>query len=219
MFSTRPAQKSTIYKIVMHKKCSIHSVLFTKSLVTNFLKQEPLPKDDGGSLILGLASGFWNVLSFGYGKGPSDDPSRHALLSKMSLLLILVVTNHCTTDSNPYRDALFSCMDCNNEMVGGDSAVTGFKIDFSKLYETICSVPNDDQTTLFLYLLVHKNSSFRDYILSKTSDLDNLVIPILKVLYDCPEKSSHHVYMALILLLILTEDRLFNESVHEIVCF
>ena len=215
MFSIRPAQKSTIYKLIMQKKCSIHALIFTKSLVTNFVKREPVPRDEGGSLIIGLASGFWNVLSLGYGK-PAEDPWKDAVLARISLLLVLVVSNHCTLE-NPYREALFTCSDSNIERVGGDQVVTGFKIDFLKLYETICTVPNDDQTTLFLYMLVHKNPSFRDFVLSKTSDLDNLVIPILKILYDCPEKSSHHVYMALILLLIFTEDRLFNESIHETV--
>jgi hypothetical protein len=52
--------------------------------------------------------------------------------------------------------------------------------------------------------------------LSKTSDLDKLVIPILKILYNSSERSSHHIYMALIILLILTEDSLFNEAVHDI---
>ena len=49
------------------------------------------------------------------------------------------------------------------------------------------------------------------------SDYPLLVIPVLRILYSCPEKSSHHVYMSLIILLILTEDGLFNEAVHDIV--
>uniref|UniRef100_A0A2C9L5B3 Dymeclin n=1 Tax=Biomphalaria glabrata TaxID=6526 RepID=A0A2C9L5B3_BIOGL len=41
-------------------------------------------------------------------------------------------------------------------------------------------------------------------------------MPLLKILYDSQEKSSHHIYMGLIILLILSEDEVFNKAVHEI---
>ena len=44
------------------------------------------------------------------------------------------------------------------------------------------------------------------------------VMPILQILYHAPEKNSHHIYMALIVLLILSEDDIFNKAVHEMVC-
>lgn len=43
------------------------------------------------------------------------------------------------------------------------------------------------------------------------------VLPILEILYHVEERNSHHVYMALIILLILTEDDAFNRSIHEVV--
>lgn len=43
------------------------------------------------------------------------------------------------------------------------------------------------------------------------------VLPILDILYHVEERNSHHVYMALIILLILTEDDAFNRSIHEVV--
>ena len=43
------------------------------------------------------------------------------------------------------------------------------------------------------------------------------VIPILKLLYSAEEQNSHHIYMALIVLLILSQDENFNKSVHEVV--
>lgn len=42
-------------------------------------------------------------------------------------------------------------------------------------------------------------------------------MPILKILYHAPEKNSHHIYMALIILLILSEDDIFNKAIHEMV--
>ena len=36
-------------------------------------------------------------------------------LASQSLLLLLVLTNHCTTSYNPYRDALFSFSDVQGD--------------------------------------------------------------------------------------------------------
>ena len=44
------------------------------------------------------------------------------------------------------------------------------------------------------------------------------LVPLLKLLYHAPDGSSHHLnYMALIVILILSEDTCFSKSVHEIV--
>lgn len=43
------------------------------------------------------------------------------------------------------------------------------------------------------------------------------MLPILEILYHVEDRNSHHVYMALIILLILTEDDTFNRSIHEVV--
>lgn len=43
------------------------------------------------------------------------------------------------------------------------------------------------------------------------------VIPILQILYHAPDNTSHHIYMSLIILLILSEDESFNKRIHEIV--
>ena len=217
MYSARPANKSTVYRLVMQKKCAIHALLLTKNLLTNFVNQKPVPEMAGGSIILGLASGIWNVLTLGYANRSSEN-DKPAILSRQSLLLLLVLTNHCTTEVNPYRDALFNCCDSQmNSQIAADQTVTGFKLEFAKLYKTLCFTLNDDQTTLLLYMLLHRNQYFKTFVLSRAVDLDQFVVPILKILYSSPERNSHHIYMALIILLVLSEDNLFNESVHDIV--
>lgn len=217
MYSARSATKSVIYRCVMQKKCAIHALLLTKILMNNFVKQEPAPSSiNGGSIILGLASGLWSALTLGYGKSGEND-ANNAILARQSILLLLVLTNHFTSETNPYRDALFSCTNSLVDSVAGDQTVAGFKIDFPKLYNTICTLVSDDQTTLLLYLLLHRNTAFRSFVLSRAADLDLLLLPILKILHSSPERNSHHIYMALIILLVLSEDSLFNESVHDIV--
>ncbi|OBS70152.1 hypothetical protein A6R68_01309, partial [Neotoma lepida] len=88
-------------------------------------------------------------------------------------------------------------------------------INFNSLYTALCEQQTSDQATLLLYTLLHQNSNVRTYMLART-DMENLVLPILEILYHVEERNSHHVYMALIILLILTEDDGFNRSIHEV---
>ncbi|KAH8024159.1 hypothetical protein HPB51_021780 [Rhipicephalus microplus] len=176
--------------------------------------------EGGGSIIIGLASGLWNALTLGYGSKEEDKEAarmKETVLAQQSLLLLLVLVNHCTSDKAvtvPYKKALFSFV--NSQDAGGSvEAIPSFKLDYGKLYDTLCTTMNNDQTTLLLYLLLHRNGNFKTYVLSR-SNIEMLMIPILKILYEAPERTSHHIYMSLIVLLILSEDDLFNEAVHDI---
>ncbi|KAM6294058.1 dymeclin isoform 8-T8 [Aegotheles albertisi] len=91
-----------------------------------------------------------------------------------------------------------------------------FQINFNSLYTALCEQQKCDQATLLLYMLLHQNTNVRTYVLART-DIENLVLPILEILYHVEERNSHHVYMALIILLILTEDDGFNRSIHEVI--
>ena len=62
-------------------------------------------------------------------------------------------------------------------------------------------------------MLLHHNKGFNSWLLA-SSELELLVLPILETLYRAPECNSHHIYMSLITLLILSEDDLFNQTVH-----
>lgn len=91
-----------------------------------------------------------------------------------------------------------------------------FKIDFSALFNTLCKIVTIDQATLLLYLLLHRNQQFYQFAMAQ-ENLQQMVIPILQTLYNAPDSTSHHIYMTLIVLLILSEDDGFNKSVHQIV--
>lgn len=215
----------------MQRKCSIHALLLTKALLSNFQQQLPAPAAPSGSLIMGLASGLWNMVTWGYGQKKSEEEViKEAILARESLLLMLVLANHCSKEVNPYREALFQCSDSGSEQLllssnGGSAAVSanveqtvsGFKIDFSGLYKTLCNTLSDDQTTLLMYMLLHQNQHFKTFVLSRSTDLDQFVVPVLKILYSSPERNSHHIYMSLIILLVLSEDNLFNNIIHDIV--
>ena len=53
-------------------------------------------------------------------------------------------------------------------------AVATFKLDLAQLYEVMCQTLNDDQVTLFLYLLLHRNPNYKAFVLSRTN-IDQLV--------------------------------------------
>ncbi|XP_050397262.1 dymeclin [Patella vulgata] len=233
MFQTQATSNFVLYRFMMQGKCAIHAPLLLKALLWNYINQEKCPaelykgSEEGGSLIVHLtnsvASSLWSVVTLGMGQQEKkkEDEFTETLLANQSLLFILVLTNHCTSCDrglhNPYREVLCSFLDSEDQSAtqGPTHAVATFKIDFSKLYQTLCLTLRDDQTTLLLYLLIHRNPRVKDYLLSRTN-IDHLVMPLLKILYQAMERNSHHIYMALIILLILSEDEVFNKAIHEI---
>lgn len=58
-----------------------------------------------------------------------------------------------------------------------------FKIDFNLLYMTLCKKTSGDSATLLLYLLLHRNPSFKLFMLKRT-DLDQLVRFICFILFN-----------------------------------
>lgn len=67
-------------------------------------------------LFLGLASDLWSMLTFTKKNTNDSVLNDHndfyeAPLATQSLLLILILVHHWTTQSNPYRTSLFSCLD------------------------------------------------------------------------------------------------------------
>ncbi|KPP75928.1 dymeclin-like, partial [Scleropages formosus] len=220
-----------IYKYLMQGSLELTSRL-VKTLLYNFIRQEKCPppvthifepQSEGGGLLYGLASGvasgLWNVFTLGgAGSRTGSDQEQHPLpLSTQSLLLLLVLSN--LTDGpdqpNPYRQAIMSFKNTQDTSSIPSPHPHTFQINFNSLYTALCDQQRSDPATLLLYTLLHQNANVRTYVLSRT-DVENLVMPILEILYHVEDRNSHHVYMALIILLILTEDDTFNRSIHEV---
>ncbi|XP_053989057.1 dymeclin isoform X2 [Hylaeus anthracinus] len=233
LFSQTAAEYSSIYRIAMHSHSSERAPAVVCTLLHNFVQQEHAPpglltQQAGGSIVFSIAAGLWNVITMGMGSslknvqvtsnGISEEEERkrdtETPLASQSLLLLLVLTNHCTATQNPYRNALFSFVgmeeDCNSTQ-----AKNAFRFNLNKLYNTVCKIPNTDEVTLLLYMLLHRNSSVKQDIM-RSPDIQLLVTPILQILYHAPNNTSHHIYMSLIILLILSEDETFNKRIHEI---
>jgi len=217
----KPSHQLTPWKELMQGGASVMAVPLTSTLLIRFMERQPAPpSNQGGSLVLGLASGVWNLLTLGYGGGgggggKDGEEDGGAPLADISLTLLLLLVNHCTDTSaiqNPYSDALANF---SNSADRGDPAAGAlFQVEVPMLYSALAATLHTDEATLLLYLLLHKNKGFHNYVLAAT-DIDRLVIPILQSLYRAPSCSNHHIYMSLIILLILSEDDLFNETVHS----
>ncbi|KFP23279.1 dymeclin isoform X1 [Egretta garzetta] len=232
LFHKEILRESIIHKYLMHGRCLPYTSRLVKTLLYNFIRQERSPppgthvfqqQTDGGGLLYGIASGvatgLWTVFTLGgVGSKPTPQLEQCSPLANQSLLLLLVLAN--LTDApdtpNPYRQAIMSFKNTQDSTAFSSSNPHAFQINFNSLYTALCEQQKSDQATLLLYMLLHQNSNVRTYVLART-DIENLVLPILEILYHVEERNSHHVYMALIILLILTEDDGFNRSIHEVI--
>ncbi|XP_023399567.1 dymeclin isoform X8 [Loxodonta africana] len=231
LFHKEVLRQSISHKYLMQGRCVSYTSKLVKTLLYNFIRQEKPPppgahvfpqQSDGGGLLYGLASGvatgLWTVFTLGGAGSKQQTPELSSPLANQSLLLLLVLAN--LTDApdapNPYRQAIMSFKNTQDNSPFPSSVLHAFQINFNSLYTALCEQQTSDQATLLLYTLLHQNSNIRTYMLART-DMENLVLPILEILYHVEERNSHHVYMALIILLILTEDDGFNRSIHEVI--
>lgn len=190
LFTTQNAIHLQVFRWIME---SNQAEGLIRSLVLLYIEQIKPPPSSGGSLLIGLASELWSLLTL----SSSSENLDGSPLANQAALLLLVLINHCTADRNPYREALNSYSD-----------------NLSSLFTTICQMLKKEETTLLLYHLLHRNSHFKTYLLAR-SDIELLVLPMLQTIYNAPDNNCHHMYMSLIILLILTEDQLFNKTVHS----
>ncbi|XP_078078533.1 dymeclin isoform X2 [Mustelus asterias] len=232
LFQKEIIRESLIYKHLMKGQCHQHTSRIVKTLLYNFIRQEKCPPrgtqifeqtSEGSGLLYGLASGvasgLWTVLTLGgVGSKAAQQGDLSSPLANRSLLLLLVLSNlsNGPESPNPYRQSIMSFKNTQDNTAIQSPNSYCFQINFNSLYTALYEQQKSDQATLLLYTLLHQNPNVRTYVLART-DVENLVLPILETLYCVEERNSHHVYMALIILLILTEEDSFNRSVHEVV--
>ncbi len=49
-----------------------------------------------------------------------------------------------------------------------------FSVDYRRLYDVLCQTVHTDQSTLLLYMLLHRNQHFKAYVISRTN-IDQIV--------------------------------------------
>jgi len=211
----KPAHQMTAWREVMSSNLTTP---LTCCLLQRYIDQASPPpaQDSSGSIVLGLASSMWSIITLGYGNSEGGEETEKTL-ADISLSLVLLLTNHCTDTTafkNPFREALFSFGNASDKVL--DTGVS-FRLEYPPLYTTLANTLHTEEATLLLYLLLHRNNKFRNFVLAG-SDTEQLVIPILQTLYTCTvnaqQANNHHIYMSLIILLIASEEELFNQTVH-----
>ncbi|VBB26333.1 unnamed protein product [Acanthocheilonema viteae] len=210
--------KSNIfYGYLMQGRCSTKSLELTRALISNYLqrntprviKHEKEPE----SIVLGLAAFVWSAVQIVTGMDDSNSSSsdREATppvsLGSLSVLLLLNLACHQDPGAklNPYKESLSKFQNSQEVSSLNNSEASIFKLDYSFLYERLCATVNQESPMLFLYILLHRN-----------------VLPVLIVLNNGAQSSgminsynAHHVYLALIVILILSEDDFFCKVAHE----
>nr|CAH8822007.1 unnamed protein product [Trichobilharzia regenti] len=86
-------------------------------------------------------------------------------------------------------------------------------INFTAICDTAALTLSQDSSPLILYLLLHRNTNFHTFIMQDRG-YEKLLPPLLNILYKSQSHNSHLVYMALILLLIFTENEQFGRDIH-----
>lgn len=179
LYSAQPTTKSVIYRTI-YKSPNCNTL--TSALLHFVSRKVQAPPamfgmSSSGSFVFGIAESLWSMLTF---RKPQDMLSstdvvltfrEHFPLANQSLLLVLILTNHNTTQENGFRHSLFHCADASDATK--DPPIS-FKIDFNVLYNTLCQIVTIDQATLLLYLLLHRNQRFYKFVMAQI-ELQNLV--------------------------------------------
>lgn len=190
LFACAPASHYVAYKYMMEIK---EANILLKTLLQRYIEQTKRPTRTPNSLLFGFASELWNFFAF----HRQEEEELSSPLANHSVLLMLVLINHCTSASNPYR-----------------VAISSYTANVNGLYQQLCQTITVEENTLLLYHLLHSNINFKNYLLAR-SDLELILLPILRRIYNAADNNCHHIYMSLIILLILTEDQLFNKTIHS----
>ncbi|KAL2469817.1 Dymeclin [Abeliophyllum distichum] len=191
---------------------------------------------------VGSAAANLMLLPFNYLVSSTGEASRSSLAeNSLNILLILIHYHKCvavdyvkdktdnsTSDPLPKEESFFLenpfCKAVENardiQFDRGDvegNAHNGplIRLPFASLFDTLGLCLADETSVLLLYSLVHGNSDFLEYVLVRT-DLDTLLMPMLETLYNAPRRTSNHMYMVLIILLILSQDSSFNSSIYKL---
>ncbi|CAB3404108.1 unnamed protein product [Caenorhabditis bovis] len=223
LYNDTKIDSSILFRFFIDGACAKHASDLTKALLHNYLAHNSeyhlTVQKPQESIVLGLASSMWSMVQMAAGlEAREEENNRPITLGNLSILLLLNLSCHQPSEStNPFKESLAQFQNAQEVSTLPTQVVT-FKIDYNGLYERLCATASEEPPMLLLYMLLYSNSGFRNYVLSRIN-LENLVIPVLRILHDGAGVSNnpHHVYLSLIVMLILSEDDIFCKIIHETV--
>nr|KAJ3420075.1 hypothetical protein HK105_006145 [Polyrhizophydium stewartii] len=155
---------------------------------------------------------------------PKDDPAKTSPVADKSLMLLLVLTGQAPhAYPNNFREALSGLIDSGGvtaapSTIISEIATNPLQMPFRDIYQAVIIHMRKDETSLLLYVLLLKNREFRMYVMSRT-DPEGLLLPLLRLIYEFVERKSSYsqLYILLTVLLILSQDDVYNENNHKVV--
>ena len=101
-------------------------------------------------------------------------------------------SDHVTVDMTPSGSAAASAAATPRRGYGG--AAAQLSADFSALFDAIVPRLHEPATLLLLYNLLVRCAPFLESVLVR-SDIDALLLPLLRQLYDTTAERTHHLYL------------------------
>ncbi|KAI8996721.1 Dymeclin [Gaertneriomyces semiglobifer] len=181
-------------------------------LLMNFVHRPPTPTPAGGGM---LYSAYSYLFSARRQEGLTASP----IADRSALLFLLLCMQTPTHLPNEYRNVLKRFLD-SNVAESGEEVVDdeqGVNVSFRHVHQTLCGTIAVEEATVIMYCLIVHNRRFRTYVLSRT-DPESLMIPLLHQIYDLTERKEGYpqLYVLLIILVIISEDDLFNDTLQRI---
>ena len=217
MFDDRKAEENVFFENLLINVDQNDANLLTKRLLQNYLcPVSPKASDSQSETgMFDVASKLFSSMS----PFSNNDPETLFTCSKSfadkSLILLEILTNHCTllcpeTElDSPFRSAISSFVDFSLSLAAyteNSATKASFSISFDQLYLRLCENLHEDHNTIMLYMLLHKNTAFLNYVLTRT-DPDKLLLPLLQVIFKTQnifgvqikflkKHSSFHIFVA-----------------------
>jgi hypothetical protein len=90
------------------------------------------------------------------------------------------------------------------------------RVSFNKIYGALQhrARMRSPQGVLLMYSLLQHNSRFREYVMSR-SDPEAILFPLLEQLHEPAKLDPSQLYLLIILILIFTQDGMFNDNAHQ----
>lgn len=140
-------------------------------LLRNFIDQQPDPSKGGVGI-------FMSAYSLVFSKNEPRAPSRIA--DKSILLLLLVSVQKFDLPNNAFQNAIKffrSVQDISPTIEGALLKAEHSHISFKQIFEQISKKMEQEEITIFLYLMIQRNLDFKIYVLSRT-DPETFVVLI-----------------------------------------
>ncbi|KAG0049570.1 hypothetical protein BGZ83_005579 [Gryganskiella cystojenkinii] len=207
--TSEPSEKNYFLNLVLEKFSHVADQL-TLRLLWNFTDQRPSPPITG-SLV-------YSAYSYLFAKAGSSPSSEAHPIADRSVLVLLLLVSQAKLDPSwaIFKKSIRSIRDERGSMADDqkeDSIFTSFR----KIFHIICQQIHCEEVCLLLHVLLVENTYFRTYVLSRT-DPETLYLPILRMVYEGVEGKTNYsqVYVLLVILLLFSQDDVFNESIQKI---